>query len=76
MAQNSLVYNFFKVRYFKDFDFIQALLGNRPSYVWRSIMAAQEVVKKCIRWRLGNGQSVWTWDDKWVPNSSSYKVVS
>ena len=39
-------------------------------------MAAQEVVKKCIRWHLGNGQSVWTWDDKWVPNSSSYKVVS
>ena len=74
MAQNSLVYNFFMARYFKNCDFVQALLGNRPLYVWRSITATQEVVKKGIKWRGGNGQSIQIWDDKWVSNSSSYKV--
>lgn len=34
-------------------------------------MAAQNVVWKGIRWREGNG-----WEDKWVPHSSTYKVIS
>ena len=29
-----------------------------------------------MRRSVGNGQKVWIWEDKWVPNSSSYKVVS
>ena len=29
-----------------------------------------------MRWRVGNGQRIRIWDDPWVPNFSSYRVVS
>ena len=37
MGQNSLVYHVFKARYFPICDFVEASLGNNPSYVWRSL---------------------------------------
>lgn len=46
LAQNALVYRVFKARYFKDCDFIHASLGNNPSYIWRSILSAQGIVRK------------------------------
>ena len=45
MGQNSLVYHVFKARYIPTSDFVDASLGNNPSYVWRSIMASQKLVK-------------------------------
>ena len=39
-------------------------------------MAAQELVKNGLRWRLGNGENIWVWSDKWLPVASKYKVVS
>ena len=76
MANNTLVYRVFKAHYFKNCYFVHASLGNRPSYVWRSIYAAQEIVKKWMRWNVGNGQKIQTWEDKWIPNSPSFKVIS
>ena len=58
IANNTLVYRVFKARYFKDCDFVHASLGNRPSYVWRSIYVAQEIIKKGIRWNVGKGQKI------------------
>ena len=34
----------FKARYFPNCDFVHASIGNKPSYVWGSIMAAQKIV--------------------------------
>lgn len=39
-------------------------------------MAAQEVVCKGVRWRVGYGQKIQIWDEKQLPNSSLYKVIS
>ncbi|XP_023872081.2 uncharacterized mitochondrial protein AtMg00310-like [Quercus suber] len=47
--QNSLLYKLFKARYFPRTDLIHAALGTHPSYVWRSIMAAQYLVKQGSR---------------------------
>ncbi|KAK9992106.1 hypothetical protein SO802_027091 [Lithocarpus litseifolius] len=57
-------------------DFVHASMGNHPSYAWRSIMAAQQLVKQGIRWNVGNGESVRVWGDKWLPSSSTFKLVS
>ncbi|XP_075650222.1 uncharacterized protein LOC142620797 [Castanea sativa] len=40
----SLMHEVFKAKYFSQCDFVEASLGNNPSYAWRSIMAAQDVV--------------------------------
>ena len=48
LAQDSLVFRVLKAKYFPRCDFIQASLGNNPSYTWRSIMVAQELVKEGV----------------------------
>ena len=55
---DSLVYKVFKAKYFPKCDFIEAGLGNNPSYAWRSIMAAHDVVWKGLQWQVGNGRSI------------------
>lgn len=55
---NSLVHRVLKAKYFADLTFKEAQLGHRPSYVWRSLMAAKDIVMNGARWVVGNGESV------------------
>ena len=51
-----MVHRVFKAKYFGGSSFKDAQLGSRPSYMWRSIMAAKENVEKGFRWVIGNGK--------------------
>lgn len=64
MDYDSLVFKVLKAKYFPNSDFVHASLGNNPSYTWRSIIAAQELVKNGLRWRVGNGVNIRVWGDK------------
>lgn len=58
---NSLMGNFLwgqKERESAKVSFLHAQLGRRPSYAWRSIMAAKEINVKGSQWNIGNGQRV------------------
>jgi len=46
LAQDSLVFRVLKAKYFPRCDYIHASLGHNPSYTWRSIMVAQDLVKE------------------------------
>ena len=76
VGKHSLVFKVFKAKYFPDCDFVNASMGNNPSYIWRSLMAAQRVVEQGMRWQVGNGTNIRVWGDKWLPNSSSHMVIS
>ena len=39
-------------------------------------MSAQLVVKKGIRWRVGNGKSIQIWSDDWLPSCSYPRILS
>ena len=71
---SSLVHRVFKARYFPEIDFLSADLGPRPSYAWRSIIAAQRIVQHGYRWQVGDGNSIKLWSDKWLPPCSTFKV--
>ena len=73
---SSLFCQVFKAKYFPHGSFVDADIGRNPSYAWRSLMAAQGVVRKGIRWQVGDGVYIRVWCDKWVPRSSTYMVVS
>lgn len=75
-SQSSLFHQVFKAKYFANVTFLDAQLGQRPSFAWRSIMVAKDVILKGTQWNIGNGAKVRIWDDKWMPTSSSYKVAS
>lgn len=64
---NSLVTNLIKARYYADTDFLDASLGANPNFMWRSIMASQEIVKQHCRRKIGNGKSTRVWQIPWLP---------
>ena len=72
---NSLVHKVFKARYFPNGDYLSAELGNHPSYAWRSILAAQSIVRQGHQWQVGNGQNLDIWNDKWLPQPSAFKLT-
>ena len=56
--QNSLVHQVFKAKYFANDTFLDAQLSKRPSFAWRSIMAAKDVILEGTRWNIDNGAKV------------------
>jgi ribonuclease HI len=65
-----------KAKYFPQTSFLEAKLGSKPSYVWRSIFNAQGLLIEGLQWRVGDGQSIKIWGEKWLPTPSSYSVQS
>ena len=76
MGGNSLVYRVLKAKYFPTCDFIHALIGNNPSYTWRSLISAQSLVNEGLQWRVGNGANINVWQDKWLPWGLTDRVTS
>lgn len=66
---NSLVTKVFKAKYFKSCSFLEAKVGSNPSFVWKSIMESQEVLKDNCNWRVGDGTSINVWTDPWLADA-------
>jgi hypothetical protein len=54
--QESLVARTFRDKYYRNGNFLEASLGSRPSYAWRSIFNARKLLKEGLVWRVGNGE--------------------
>ncbi|XP_019184779.1 PREDICTED: uncharacterized protein LOC109179736 [Ipomoea nil] len=63
---DSLVAKVYKARYYPRGSFLEATMGNNPSFCWRSIMAAKDLVCGGIRRRIGNGKSTLIWEHPWL----------
>ncbi|GAU51235.1 hypothetical protein TSUD_412370 [Trifolium subterraneum] len=74
--KDSLLERVFKSRYYPRNSFLEATVGYQPSYAWRNILSAKEVVEKGARWRIGNGLKVKIWKDSWLPRQVDFKVKS
>ena len=73
---SSLFSRVYKAKYFQNEDFVAAMVGKRASFAWRSIMAAQHLVKRGLRWQVGDGRSIRIWQDQWLNTRSTYKVIT
>ena len=65
----SLFYRVYKERYFPKCSFMEVELGNNPSFVWRSPLAAREIIKEGARWKVGNGRSIRVFTHDWLSHS-------
>ena len=73
---NSLMAQVYKAKYFPHDEVLNSKKGSNPSYAWRSIHNNLEVIRKGTSWRVGNGQRIHIWDDKWLPTPTTHKVIS
>ncbi|KAH9705863.1 putative reverse transcriptase/RNA-dependent DNA polymerase [Citrus sinensis] len=67
-SPTSLVAKVLKARYFPRSSVLDAKLGFNSSFIWRSIMAAKDVVIRGSRIQIGSGQHVIIGKDPWLPD--------
>lgn len=72
----SLFYKVFNAKYFPYAPFLQSRLGRNSSFVLKRIYEAKKVLIEGCRWRVGDGQKIKIWGDKWLPTPMTYKVTT
>jgi hypothetical protein len=55
-SPDSLVAKIMKAKYYPDYSALEAPLGKKPSFAWRSIKGTCNVVWEGLIWRVGNGE--------------------
>ena len=66
----------FKEKYYPKHTFLEAKIGYNPSYAWRGMMNAPNLLKEGLVWRVRNGASIRIWKDKWILSPSTYAIQS
>ena len=64
---DSLFYRIYKARYFPTTTFLDAEMGHNPSYVWRSLLSAREVILAGSKWQVGNDETIKILSHEWLP---------
>ena len=75
-SPQSLAFRVLKDKYFPSSSFMEASIPRNASFTWRSIMGARKVIELGSRWRVGNGDKIRIWKDRWLPTPTTYKVIS
>ncbi|GAA0158442.1 hypothetical protein LIER_15464 [Lithospermum erythrorhizon] len=65
--QASLLAKLLNGRYYRRSSFLHAKLGTNPSFGWRSLLEGRKILKRGVRWRVGNGKRIDIWKDPWIP---------
>lgn len=61
--------------YFHSCSFMEARKGSHPSWVWSSILAGRELLQENTAWRVGDGNDINVWHEKWVVGLEGIKLV-
>lgn len=67
---HSLVARILKARYYPRGSIEQATTGFQPSYLWRSMINSRPVIQEGSAWRVGDGNLIGSFTDKWVGTQS------
>ncbi|XP_035551042.1 uncharacterized mitochondrial protein AtMg00310-like [Juglans regia] len=73
---NPLVARVLKAKYFPSLTLQTTKVGSKPSFVWRSLMAARHVLEAGSFWRVGTGSEISIWRDKWLDLTNPRKVTN
>lgn len=63
MNPGILIKQILEARYHPNSTFMEANLGTTPSYTWRGIWEARWVLKRGMRWRVGDDEKIKVWKD-------------
>ncbi|KAK3218383.1 hypothetical protein Dsin_012353 [Dipteronia sinensis] len=62
--------------YYPQTSFLDAKKSSSGSFLWSSLVWGRELVEKGSRWRVGTGQSIKIYKDRWIPRLSTFRIVS
>ncbi|XP_062102830.1 uncharacterized mitochondrial protein AtMg00310-like [Humulus lupulus] len=71
---HTLVAKIYAARYFTGGSFLSAKLGSNPSFIWRSIIEAKEIIQAGARRRVGHGTCIDITQDPWLPCAANPRV--
>jgi hypothetical protein len=74
LVQNpeTLVAKIIRSKYFPNGTFLEAKIGRKPSYAWRSIWNSKKLLQEGLVWRVGDGSMIRIWEDPWLPEPRPY----
>lgn len=64
---NSLLAQVLKGRYYRHISPMEVKTSNSPSYGWKSMLAAHDLMREGLRKNIGTGASTRVWLDPWIP---------
>ncbi|KAK2652654.1 hypothetical protein Ddye_012510 [Dipteronia dyeriana] len=73
---DSLAARTLKGYYFPNCDFLDATKRSTGSFIWNSLLWGRDILEKGLRWRVGNGNSIWVYKDNWVTRPNTFKILS
>ena len=68
---HSLFYRVFKSKYFPKYSFLKANVKQGCSFAWCSLTAARKVLVQGSRWRVGDGNAILVYQERWLLVQSS-----
>ncbi|KAK5846144.1 hypothetical protein PVK06_002415 [Gossypium arboreum] len=71
---NFLLAKVLKARYYPHSDILSTKIGFYPSFTWKSICSAWDLIADGILRRIGNGASVNIWNDPWLPGVENNRI--
>jgi hypothetical protein len=75
-SPESLVAQIIKAKYYPNDDLLEAKVGSKPFFAWRSLQGAKELLEAGLFWRIDNGHEAQIWGDCWLPQHSTYRIQS
>lgn len=73
---DTLVAKIIKAMYFPRSTLLEASLGYNPSFAWRSIWKARQVLLLGCRWRIGGGDKIRIMSDPWLRGNGERWIIS
>mgnify|MGYP004702503179 CR=1 FL=1 len=76
MQPNLLMSRVLKARYFGRKSIWDIHPKGSDSWCWKSLLSAREVLEAGLRRRVGDGESIKIWEDRWIPGVEDGKIRS
>ena len=61
---------------FLDDHLFFADIGAGCSFLWQSLIWGRELLEAGSRWRIGNGERVSIYQDRWIPRPADLRIIS
>lgn len=73
---NSLLAKTIHAKYYSSSSFLEAPNGKGTSCGWKGILQGWQILKRGLRWRVGDSRSIWFQTDPWLPIHRTFLPIS